>query len=33
MLDFRIPTSMKFDYDLLERVMLVTFLPTPEVRW
>ncbi len=33
LLDFRIPTSMQVDYDLLERVRLVTFLPTSEVRW
>lgn len=33
LLDFRIPTSMKFDYDLLEQVISVTFLPTSEMRW
>ncbi|MCC8422887.1 DUF6392 family protein [Photorhabdus thracensis] len=33
LLDFCIPTSMQVDYDLLERVRLVTFLPTSEVRW
>ncbi|AWK43742.1 pyocin immunity protein [Photorhabdus laumondii subsp. laumondii] len=33
LLDFRIPTSMQVDYDLQERVRLVTFLPTSEIRW
>ncbi|PQQ26832.1 DUF6392 family protein [Photorhabdus hindustanensis] len=33
LLDSRIPTSMQVDYDLLERVRLVTFLPTSVVRW
>ncbi|EQB99135.1 DUF6392 family protein [Photorhabdus temperata] len=33
LLDFRIPTSMQVDYDLLERVESVIFLPTSEVRW
>ncbi|WP_391527934.1 DUF6392 family protein [Photorhabdus akhurstii] len=33
LLDSRIPTSMQVDYDLLERVRLVTFLPTSAVRW
>ncbi|TDB42056.1 DUF6392 family protein [Photorhabdus khanii] len=32
-LDFRIPTNMQIDYDLLERVKEVTFLPASEVRW
>ncbi|WP_387462733.1 DUF6392 family protein [Photorhabdus sp. RM323S] len=33
LLDFRIPVSMKFDYDLLEHVKSIAFLPTSEVRW
>ncbi len=33
LLDFRLPTSMQVDYDLLEQVRLVTFLPTSAVRW
>ncbi|EQB99136.1 DUF6392 family protein [Photorhabdus temperata] len=33
LLDFRIPTSMKISYDMMERVKSVTFLPTTEVRW
>ncbi|MBS9430556.1 DUF6392 family protein [Photorhabdus akhurstii] len=33
LLDFRIPTSMQVDYNLLEQVRMVTFLPTSEVRW
>ncbi len=33
LLDSRIPTSMQVDYDLRERVRLVTFLPTSAVRW
>ncbi|MEK9498471.1 DUF6392 family protein [Photorhabdus sp. P32] len=32
-LDFRIPTSMQVDYDLLEQVKSIAFLPTSEVRW
>ncbi len=32
-LDFRIPTSMQIDYDLLEQVKSIAFLPTSEVRW
>ncbi|NHB92849.1 DUF6392 family protein [Photorhabdus cinerea] len=32
-LGFHIPISMQVDYDLLERVKEVTFLPTSEVRW
>ncbi|MDB6369544.1 DUF6392 family protein [Photorhabdus bodei] len=32
-LDFSIPTSMQIDYDLLERVKSIAFLPTSEVRW
>ncbi|MCC8375175.1 MULTISPECIES: DUF6392 family protein [Photorhabdus] len=33
LLDFHIPTSMQINYDLLERVKVVAFLPTSEVRW
>jgi hypothetical protein len=30
---FQIPLSMRFDYDLDEKVKEVTFLPTANVRW
>ncbi|TDB47701.1 DUF6392 family protein [Photorhabdus luminescens] len=33
LLDFRIPTSMQVDYDLLEQVKSIAFLSTSEVRW
>ncbi|EQB97825.1 DUF6392 family protein [Photorhabdus temperata] len=33
LLDFRIPTSMQVDYDLLEQVKSIAFLPISEVRW
>ncbi|RAX11256.1 DUF6392 family protein [Photorhabdus bodei] len=32
-LGFHMPISMQVDYDLLERVKEVAFLPTSEVRW
>ncbi|MCT8349812.1 DUF6392 family protein [Photorhabdus temperata] len=33
LLDFRIPTSMQVDYDLLEQVKSIAFLSTSEVLW
>lgn len=31
--DFHIPITMQVDYDLMEMVKSITFLPTSELRW